>query len=253
MSFEPRNGESSVAGAFRESFGRNSMRALQQRPISSFTSIQTTNSQSLELIPTLGRQPQTTGGQFIDLVDHESSVEHSFDFETPASHQGQPRGGEELYAANDLEEQLTSDGTHAFEFSKTHFFYEEALHQQWVTWWEKTPGFRAYREKYGGKKQIHWNSTARGAEIWKYYRQCAIKSGENLGRPHIQCVLCSGILVHPASSGTTSMHEHHKSQTCKKIRQKNVMEDESSPTLEELWKRGTKVRNLFGSLNSSSC
>ena len=62
-----------------------------------------------------------------------------------------------------------------------------------------------------------------------------------MGRPNIQCVLCSTILAHPAGTGTTSMHDHHKSQLCKKIRQRNVLEDYSTPTLEELWKKSIKV------------
>ena len=62
-----------------------------------------------------------------------------------------------------------------------------------------------------------------------------------MGRPNIQCVLCSTILAYLAGTGTTSMHDHHKSQLCKKIRQRNVLEDYSTPTLEELWKKGTKV------------
>jgi hypothetical protein len=240
MSFEPRNGESSVAGAFRETFARHPVQGLRQMPISSFTSIQSNNSQSFEPGPTPGRR-QTTGGQFIDLAEHDGSVEQSFNFETPPSNQGQLAGGDDSLAASDLEEPLTLVDTHVFESSKTHFFYQEAQHEQWVTWWEKTPGFKAYRDKHAGKKQIRWNSTARGTEMWKYYRQCVIKCGKDLGHPNIQCVLCGTILAHPAATGTTSMHDHHKSQSCKRIRQRNVMEDNSAPTLEELWMKGTKV------------
>lgn len=238
MSFESGNGESSVAGAFRERLGRHSGQALRQKPISSFTSVQVNNSQSFELGPTPGRH-RTIGGQFIDLVEHEGSVEQPS--ETPVSDRGQLAGGEDFLAASDLEEPLALDETHIFESSKTHYFYQEAQHQQWVTWWEKTPGYRAYREKHAGKKQIRWNSTVRGAEIWKYYRQCAIKCGKDCGCPNVQCVLCGTVLVHPAATGTTSMHDHHKSQLCKKIRQRNVTEDGSASTLEELWSKGTKV------------
>ena len=92
------------------------------------------------------------GGQFIDLDQHEGSVEQSFG--TTVSNQGQEAVGGDFLAASDLEGPLASDETHIFESSQTHFFYQEAQHQQWIIWWEKTPGFRAYRDKYAGKKQI---------------------------------------------------------------------------------------------------
>ena len=60
-------------------------------------------------------------------------------------------------------------------------------------------------------------------------------------RPNIQCIICSTILTYPARTGTTSMYGHHKAQLYKKIWQRNVLEDYSTPTLEELWKKGTKV------------
>lgn len=237
MSFEPGNGESSVAGAFRERLHRHSGQATRQMPISSFTSIQTNNSQSFEL----GR---TAGGQFINLTERDGAVEPPF--ETGACNQGELAGDEDFPAARDLGVALTSDdpGRHGFESSKTHFYYLEAQHEQWVTWWETTPGFKAYRDKHAGKKQIRWNSTARGTEVWRYYRQCAVKCGKDLGRPNIECVLCGTVLAHPAATGTKSMHDHHKSQLCKKIRQRNVMSDDSTLTLEELWRKGTKVRKF---------
>ena len=38
------------------------------------------------------------------------------------------------------------------------------------------------------------------------------------------------------------MHDHNKSMACKKVRQKLVIRDGSTPTLEELWRMsGTKV------------
>jgi len=243
MSFEPGNGESSVAGAFRERLGRHSGQGQRQTAINSFTSIQTNNSQSFQLGPLATEGPRRTiGGHVIDLTEHDVSVQQSF--ETTVSNQGQLAGGRDSLAASDLEESLTLDETRIFESSKTHFFYQEAQHEQWVTWWEKTPGFRAYRDKHTGKKQIRWNSTARGTEMWKYYRQCAVKCGKDIGRPNIQCVLCGTVLAHPAATGTTSMHDHHKSQSCKKIRQRNVTDDGSTLTLEELWQKGTKVSKV---------
>ena len=120
-------------------------------PISSFMSIQTNNSQSFQLGPTPG-PCQTIGGQFIDLDQRGGSVEQYFG--TTVSNQGQQAGGGDFLTASDLEGPLTSDETHIFKSSQTHFFYQEAQHQQWITWWEKTPGFIAYRDKYAGKKQI---------------------------------------------------------------------------------------------------
>ena len=111
MSFEPGNGESSVAGAFRERFGRHSGQGQRQMPISSFMSIQTNNSQSFQLGPTLG-PCQMIGGQFIDLDQHEGSVEQSFG--TTVSNQGQQAGGGDFLAASDLEGPLASDETHIF-------------------------------------------------------------------------------------------------------------------------------------------
>jgi hypothetical protein len=253
MSFAPRNGESSAAGSSRETSAKHPEQGLRQTPISSFTSVRTNNSQGFEPGPT-SRRHRTTGGQsissLVDLEELEFSVEQSFDFETPTSGQGQRAGDEDRLAAGELEGPSISqsvDDTHGFESSKTHFIYPDNQHDQWTSWWEKTPGFKAYSDKYGGKKRIRWDSTARGAEIWKFYRQCAVKSGKNLGHPNIECVLCGAILAHPATVGTTSMHDHNKSIGCKKTRQRNVAEHSSTPTLDELWKKGTKVSRFYTS------
>jgi len=125
MSFEPGNGESSVAGAFRERLGRHSGQGQRQTAINSFTSIQTNNSQSFQLGPLATEGPRRTiGGHVIDLTEHDVSVQQSF--ETTVSNQGQLAGGRDSLAASDLEESLTLDETRIFESSKTHFFYQEA-------------------------------------------------------------------------------------------------------------------------------
>ena len=128
--------------------------------------------------------------------------------------------------------QPVDDTSQIFESTKAHYIYKEHQHDLWTSWWEKTPGYQEYRAKYGGKRTIHWNSNARGAEIRRYYRQCAAKLGKDLGRPNIECNMCGSILVHPAAVGTTSMHDHHKSIGCKKARQTNAIRDISTPTLD---------------------
>jgi len=238
----PRNGESSAAGSSRENSAQRTKRGLQQTAISSFTSIRTNDSQDFEPAPA-SRGYNTTGslralemrgfsvGQSIDLTDANE----------PTSSVGD--------SAEPSEPQAADHPSRIFESTKTHYIYKEAQHDQWTTWWESTPGYRQYILKYDGKRRVRWDSNSRGADIWKYYRQCATKSGKDFGRPNIECVLCGAILAHPAAMGTTSMHDHHKSIACKKARQINVMRDSSAPTLEELWsKHGTKVRKFHTSL-----
>jgi len=55
------------------------------------------------------------GGQFIDLDQHEGSVEQSFGM--TVSNQGQQVGGGDFLAGSDLEGPLASDETHIFESS----------------------------------------------------------------------------------------------------------------------------------------
>jgi hypothetical protein len=64
-----------------------------------------------------------------------------------------------------------------------------------------------------------------------------------MGYPHVQCLLCSAALAHPSGVGTTTMNDHHKSQNCKRIRQTRTLRDPTTPTLEELFRSGTKVRS----------
>ena len=219
--------------------------------MSSFTSVRTNDGEDFEPAPT-PRAYETTGslcnleqrgfpvGQSIDLTDNEKTL----------SGQEQHGEGEERVVGGDSADLLTPQRASdhpslIFESTKTHYIYKEAQHDQWTTWWESTPGYREYCSKYAGKKRIHWNSNTRGAEIWRYYRQCVTKSGGDFGRPNVECIICGSILVHPAAVGTTSMHDHHKSLGCKKARQRNVARNSSAPTLEELWSRhGTKVRKF---------
>jgi len=253
----PHNGESSAAGSSRENSARHSRRGLQQTTISSFTSVRTNDSEEFELVPT-SRGYETTGS-LSDLEHRGFSVgqpTHLIDAnERTSSGQARHVGGTEMVAVRDSTEPSTPQTadhlrvSHIFESTKTHYIYKEAQHDQWTTWWESTPGYQEYRLKYGGKKRVCWNSSSRGAAIWKYYQQCATKSGKDFGRPNVQCIVCGAILAHPAAVGTTSMHDHNKSIGCKKARQANVMKDSSAPTLEELWsKHGTKVSRFHTSL-----
>ena len=249
----PRNGKSSAAGASRETSVRHPRRGLQQTPTSSFTSVRTNDSQDFEL-GLSSRRCETQGqsiSSLIDLGESELSLGEPIDLmdtnETPISRQGQQGRGQDGVVGRGLGRPPTpptaDDTSRVFESTKTHYIYQEAHHDLWTSWWEKTPGYREYRAKYGGKRRIRWNSTARGTEMWKYYRQCAVKSGKDLGRPNIECIMCGSILAHPAAVGTSSMHDHHKSIGCKKARQMVAIRDSSALTLEELWsKHGTKVR-----------
>ena len=128
-----------------------------------------------------------------------------------------------------------------FETDSDYYIYNERYHDAWLEWWENIPGCKKYNEKYHGKKKIHWNSNNRGATVWKSFRQCITQSGKDMGYPHVQCVLCSQILAHPSGVGTSTMNDHHKSQNCKRIRQTRTLRDPTTPTLEELFRSGTKV------------
>lgn len=194
------------------------------------------------------RQPERLRGTIttLDLEDFPTEPTSAYPQNTPTSGQRQQTWAEDSITSEDLERlptlQTMDDPTDHFESTKTHYIYLERQHDLWTAWWEKTPGFKHYSEKYAGKRRVRWNSNARGAQIWKYYRQCATRFGKHLGYPNIECILCSIILAHPSAAGTTSMHDHNKSMACKKVRQKLVIRDGSTPTLEELWRMsGTKV------------
>ena len=141
MSFVSQIGESSAAGASREASARRSAREEHQiLPISSFTSFHSNASQSVEPGPGPSARREQTRKQptpsVIDLEEPESSVGQSSNFDTPTSGQGQPARDEEMPVAAGSEERSipqTMNLTHQFKSSKTHFIYQEAEHDLWIS------------------------------------------------------------------------------------------------------------------------
>jgi len=116
-----------------------------------------------------------------------------------------------------------------------------------MEWWQATPGYIAYTAKYAGKKKIIWNSDLRGAEMWKYFQQCADRLGRGIGTPRVMCIMCRKVLAHPSGTGTSSMHDHNRSSACQKSRKFHGYETQTgspgSTDVLTLLQRGTKTGN----------
>jgi len=116
-----------------------------------------------------------------------------------------------------------------------------------MEWWQATPGYIAYSAKYAGKKKIIWNSDLRGAEMWKYFQQCADRLGRGIGTPRVMSIMCRKVLAHPSGTGTSSMHDHNRSSACQKSRKFHAYETQTgspgSTDVLTLLQRGTKAVN----------
>jgi len=75
--------------------------------------------------------------------------------------------------------------------------------------------------------------------VWKYFQQCADRSGSAIGSPRVMCIMCRKVLAHPSGMGTSSMHHHKRSSACLKSRKINGYDGRArSP-------RGIDVLTLF--------
>ena len=140
---------------------------------------------------------------------------------------------------------ISEGDENSFQILGNFFLYAEEYHESWIEWWEETRGFAAYTAKHGGKKRIRWNSELRGTEIWKYFQQCADRTGNSIGTLRVMCIICSKVLAHPSGTGTSSMHDHSKSLACKKARRFNGFDTRGSQSSDVLMmlQKGTKTGN----------
>jgi hypothetical protein len=160
---------------------------------------------------------------------------------TTPEHLSTPTPGYENSSCTPGPQEFNNDSSTQFECSGNYYIYDEKYNDSWLSWWHKTPGYAAYQKRYAGKRNIRWNSNIRGSDAWKYFRQCARKSGPDVGSPHIQCLLCYTVLAHPGGIGTKSMNDHTKSMNCNKARQKSSLQNPGTSTIEELFQKGTRV------------
>jgi len=116
-----------------------------------------------------------------------------------------------------------------------------------MEWWQAPPGYIAYTAKYAGKKKIISNSDLGGAEMWKYFQQCADLWGHWVGTPRVMCIMCRKVLAHASGMGTSSMYDHHRSSACQKSRKfhKYVTQTGSPRSTDRLplLQRGTQTGN----------
>ena len=140
---------------------------------------------------------------------------------------------------------ISESDANSFEIFGNFFLYAEEYHESWIEWWEETPGFTAYTAKHGGKKRIRWNSELRGTEIWKYFQQCADRTGNSIGTPRVMCIICRKVLAHPSGTGTSSMHDHSKFLACTKARRFKGFDTRGSQSSDVLMmlQKGTKTGN----------
>jgi len=116
---------------------------------------------------------------------------------------------------------LSTSDTVTFAIFGNFYHYTEEYHESWMEWWQGTPGFIAYTAKYAGKTKIWWNSDLRGTEVWKYFEQCAERSGSAIGTPRVMCIMCRKVLADSSGTGTSSIHDHNRSSACLKSRKIN--------------------------------
>lgn len=134
------------------------------------------------------------------------------------------------------------EGSFPFERTGNQYIYHEKYHSEWEEWWESTAGYSQFLGRYKAKR-IYWNSNLRGSSIWKGYVQCAQASKTSKtpeGWPGVQCLVCSLVIAHPASGGTSSMNDHIATRKCKQARSK-LGQEAGSPTIAQLFAKGTKV------------
>jgi len=148
---------------------------------------------------------------------------------------------------------LPATDTNPFEIFGNFFLYTEEYHESWMEWWQATPWYIAYTAKYAGKKKIIWNSDLRGAEMWKYFQQCADCLGRGIGTPRVMCIMCRKVLAHPSGTGTSSMDDHNRSSACQKSRKfhryKTQTGSPCSTDVLTLLQRGTKTGNRHRIIN----
>ena len=158
--------------------------------------------------------------------------------------------GNQDHAQNMLQPALTAlslsqSNTHSFEIFGNLYLYTEEHHESWMKGWKETSGFAAYSAKYSGKRRIKSNSELQGTEVWKYFQQCAERSGSFIEMPLVMCIICRKVLAHPSGTGTRSMHDHKQSAACQKSRKFNGFDSGGSCALDvlELLRKGTKTGN----------
>ena len=245
----PSQPESSIAGAQRAYYIRSTRNRM------SFPHTQETparqQSRSFSLLSVDSSPYDSEGPITPTLIPPAGGLCSSFLSATPVLHMDLllPPGNQD-HAQNVLQPAVSalltqSDHTHSFEIFGNIYLYTEENHESWMKWWKETSGFAAYSAKYSGKKRIKWNSVLRGMEVWKYFQQCADRSGSFIGMPRVMCIICRRVLAHPIGRGTSSMHDNNQSVACQKSRKFNGFDSGGSCALDvlELLRKGTKTGN----------
>ena len=96
---------------------------------------------------------------------------------------------------------LSTSNTVTFEIFGNLYPYTEEYHESWMEWGQGTPGYIGYTTKYGGKKNIGWNSDLRATKVSNYFQQCADPWGSAIGTPRVMCIMCKKVLAHPSGPG----------------------------------------------------